>query len=570
MYVSHQHANVRNGNESSLLRFTADDGTRACVLIDSGAGVDIDSLLDEDEYLTAILLTHAHIDHYRTLATNTTHSAPIYTAPSTATILEHALPEAQKDNDLGNVQNALEAIEPITTWTSILNDLAVRPVPAGHAPGGAGFLLRFRDENESAQRLDTEQHILATGDFTTRPCAGYGGLPTEYPFEIDAVLLNVPTSDSPTTVRNESIRTVLERAAAGSRVVLACSSLTGVRYAALLGTIIDTLDRRIPVSIVGQAAKLYQSLEIDVPGVDAYNVFESPTEVLEHGGITISGPSTPESGSTKRLFRTIKRDPDGVFVQLSANEQSGVSDGHCTTYSYECSNHPNSTTIDALVEQLAPKEVVIKHASGYRLKELQRRFDHCFTWGTNDSDRYRLYDNGEWQAPRWISEKAAKQIRTNQWQAVQESSTPTNGELSAVGRGEIDVEAEGVDIDALEEAFSRKSPEKYHTYVSDEEAASQSVEPLEKETSLEVTDRTEEEPVTTARDTVGEVAESPETLQTEIRERLTEIEAALDRSERTVLARVLGGDDETQFLQLLERTDVEAGNIVEVDILVRE
>ncbi|MDJ1433065.1 MBL fold metallo-hydrolase [Halostagnicola sp. A-GB9-2] len=563
MRVSYQHANIRGGNESSLVRFTADDGTRACVLIDSGAGVDVDSLLGEDEYLNAILLTHAHIDHYRTLAKNTIHSAPIYTAPSTATVLEHALPEAQKDNDLGNVRDALEAVEPITAWTSILNALEVRPVPAGHTPGGAGFVLRFRDESDPAQQLDNEHHILATGDFTTRPCAGYAGLPTEYPFEIDAVLLNVATSDSPTTVCNESIRTILERASAGSRIVVACSSLTGVRYAALLGTTIETLGRRIPVSIVGQAAKLYQSLEIDVPGVDAYDVFESPTEVLDHGGITIAGPNTPTRGSTRRLFRAIKTDPDGVFVQLSATDQRGISNEQCTTYRYECGNHPDTATIDDVVKRLAPKEVVLKHASGYKLKELQRRFDRCFTWGTDDSEQYRLYDNGEWQAPGWISEKAEKQIRRNQWHANRELPIRTDSELIAVRRGEIDLEAEGVDIVGLEEIFSRNSPQTHHAAVVDEKTACHSTERLENEENSQEADQARQE-------TTTDTTESAHSVREEIRDRLTEIEATLDRTERTVPARVLDGGDETQFLQLLETTDIEPGNVVEVDILVHE
>ncbi len=45
MRVSYQHANVRSGNESTLLRFTTRDRTRACVLVDCGSDVDLDSLL---------------------------------------------------------------------------------------------------------------------------------------------------------------------------------------------------------------------------------------------------------------------------------------------------------------------------------------------------------------------------------------------------------------------------------------------------------------------------------------------------------------------------------------------
>ena len=183
MRVSYQHANVHSGNESALLRFTTENGTRACILVDAGDDVDIKSMLADEEYLNAILLTHAHIDHYRTLAKNVHHSAPIYASPATATVLEQALPEAEKDNDLGDVSIALEAIEPIDEWTPILSTLEVRPIAAGHTPGAAGFILRFRDENSSDDPFNSKQHILVSGDFTARPCAGFPGLRTSYPFD---------------------------------------------------------------------------------------------------------------------------------------------------------------------------------------------------------------------------------------------------------------------------------------------------------------------------------------------------------------------------------------------------
>lgn len=111
MRVSFQNANLRGGNESTLLRFT-DGDTGAVLLVDSGAGVDLDSTLAAGEYLNGILLTHAHIDHYRTLGKNVRHNAPIYTSPATAAVLERALPEAQQDNDLGDVDAVLAALEP--------------------------------------------------------------------------------------------------------------------------------------------------------------------------------------------------------------------------------------------------------------------------------------------------------------------------------------------------------------------------------------------------------------------------------------------------------------------------
>ena len=61
MRVSYQHANPHNCRESTLVRFydeIRDEMT--CILVDIGDGVDVDALPGEDEYLSAICLTHAH------------------------------------------------------------------------------------------------------------------------------------------------------------------------------------------------------------------------------------------------------------------------------------------------------------------------------------------------------------------------------------------------------------------------------------------------------------------------------------------------------------------------------
>jgi putative mRNA 3-end processing factor len=544
MRVSYQHANIRSGNESTLLRFTTDDGTRACVLVDAGDDVDLDSLLADDEYLNAILLTHAHIDHYRTLARNVRHNAPIYASPATATVLEHALPEAQKDNDLGAVSDALDALEPIDDWTSILHDLEVRPVAAGHTPGAASFLVRFRDETAADGLLNGEQHLLATGDFTTRSCAGYPGLETSYPFDIDAVLLNVSSEESYRTALNESLQTVLERAYAGSRVVVATSSLTGVHYATLLGHVTAALGRELPITAVGQAAKLYNALELDVPGVETAEVFDRTASVLEQGGVTIAGPETPASGSAARLLDAIKDEPAGVFVQIATGDAPAVSNVSCTTQYVELRNHPSIETIDEFVRDLTPTHVVIKHAMGETLNQFQRRFDHCFTWGTNDADVHRLYEDGEWQAPDWITERTATQIRTRQWEAAQNRSLDSDVSLPSARRDAVDLAREGVDLEALETVFARDSTDPYANAASESDS--------------------------TATDTETDGSrhcDDDASIEADLLERLEAIEARLDRpADETVRARVFTDGDSEQFLQLLEQADIDAGEIVEITI----
>ncbi|MGQ3414502.1 MBL fold metallo-hydrolase [Natrinema sp. LN54] len=541
MRISYQHANINSGNESTLLRFTAADDTRTCILVDAGDGVNLDTLLADDEYLNAILLTHPHIDHYRTLATNVRHSAPIYTADTTAAILEQALPEATQDNDLGDVSAALDALEPIADWTSILNGLEVRPIAAGHTPGGAGFLVRFHDETATDDPLHGEQHILISGDFTTRSCAGFPGLATSYPFDIDCLLLNVASNDSYTTSLNESIQSTLEHAYAGSRVVVAASSLTGVHYATLLGHCTEILEREVPITLVGQAAKLYDSLEYDVSGVEPIAVFDQTNEVLADGGITIAGPEMPTTGSTQRLRQAIGDDPAAAFVQLTTGDEVDPADTRCTTQAFSLSNHPSSETITDIVHDIAPKEVVIKHASGRRLKKFQQRFDRCFTWGTNDTGIHCLYENGNWQVPDWITDSTASRIQSRQWEAIQEQSLEIDAPLSRCRHGSINLEAEGVDLDALEETFSGTIEDPY----SGTDPENDGSKPAESDEDDRQHDRSFEEDVLA---------------------RLETIETTLERSEETVSARVLSDGADTQVLELLETADVEAGDVVDVTI----
>ncbi|ELY53314.1 MBL fold metallo-hydrolase [Natronolimnohabitans innermongolicus] len=556
MRVSYQHANVRDGNESSLLRFTAADGTRACVLVDSGAGVDLDALLAPDEYLNAILLTHAHIDHYRTLARSVRHSAPIYTSPATAAVLEHALPEARKDNDLGDLSPVFDHLEAIDDWTSILADLEVRPVPAGHTPGAAGFVVRFRDENGANGPFSDEHHLLVTGDFTRRPCAGFPGLATAYPFDIDTLFLTVSSDDTYPDALETALRTILERAYAGSRVVVATSSLTGVHVATLLDRLAATLDRHLPITLVGQTATVYAALEATDSGavdetdsaVETVSVFDRPDAVLEHGGVTVAGPADPTRGSASRLFGAVADDPAAVFVRLGTGNGESLPSVRCTTHCIDLRNHPSLETIDDLVHELAPTHVVVKHATGGALNWFQRRFDHCFTWGTNDEDVHRLYDEGEWLSPGWIAEQTATQIRTQRWELAQSRSTDVTASLPSVRRGSVDLEAEGVDLESFERDFAVGSDAPAPSAASEGTPAS----------ATRRSDGSDERVRPGPTESSHGSTANPETA--------AGIGTELKSERETIPARVLTDGDSEQILRLLERADVDAGDVVEITI----
>lgn len=534
MRFSYQNVNLRSGNESTLLRFT-EDGTRACLLVDAGDGVDLDAALESDEYLNAILLTHAHIDHYRSLGANVRHNAPIYASPATATVLERALPEARKDNDLGDVDAVLEALEPIDDWVSILDGLEVRPVPAGHTPGAAGFLCRFRDSTRSSETpLPTdEHHVLLTGDFTLRPCAGYPPIARTYPVDIDAVFLNASTNDAVVERLNEALRTILEHAYGGSRVVVATSSLTGVHVAALLERLATTLDRSLPIRVVGQTARIYDALAFDASAIETREVFDDPSALLEQGGVTIAGPDVPTRGSAQRLLDAIRDDPAAAFVQLPAGDTEPISNANCTTRAIPLSNHPSQEAMDDFVRALAPRELVVKHASGHVLNEFQRRYDRCFTWGTDDEDVHVLYDDG-WTTPPWLGDGVIERIRRKQ-RRLRQDRTIDAAARPRLERGAVDLEAEGVDLDAMESRFSTAVSDPYE----DDCAAARSGD---REPSG--VDATGDEPATTGSSSSG--------------------------SAEAIPARVLGDGDGKTILDLLEQTELRPGEIVDVVVSRRD
>jgi len=115
MQVSYQHANPHDGRESYLLRFHDEIREQTtCILVDAGEDVDVDDLLGEDEYLSAICLTHAHLDHYRTLESNLRDEAPIYATPETAQAITTRLDTEAEHANLDDPDDVRAAVEPVT------------------------------------------------------------------------------------------------------------------------------------------------------------------------------------------------------------------------------------------------------------------------------------------------------------------------------------------------------------------------------------------------------------------------------------------------------------------------
>ena len=456
MNVSFAHANPATSHESTLLRVSPQEGSSKVYLIDAGNGVSPDGLVGPDESLDGVFLTHAHVDHYAGLGSILSETdgdeTPLYTSPATATVLERLYTEADRYQNLGGAEPVSDALSPIEGWTALDDEVAVLPVPAGHTPGAAGYLFRIED----AQNHETVT-VLVTGDFTDRSVAGYPGLRTPDGIEIDVVIANASTAESFEEELTGALDTVLERALGGATTLVAAGGLTGVHAAYLLGNLVTELDRRLTINLVGQAAKLYEALNYEVPSVTVHEEFADTDEVLEPGAVTIAGPEAPFQGSCKRLYGAISDDPDAVFVQFATSGTAPANDGTCASHYVELPNHPTEEAFVETVERNLPRHLILKHAHPSEAKELGSSFDNLFYWANDDPNEHLLYGDGNWYSPPWVSDSEATRIRRRNYRASG-SRIPLDQPVEKLPdvpleRGSVDLEAEGIDVGTLRDRF---------------------------------------------------------------------------------------------------------------------
>lgn len=445
MRVGYQHVNPHGGRESTFVRFHDElhDQT-TCVLVDAGASVDVGECLGDDEYLSAILLTHAHIDHYRTLGSNLRDGAPVYATSETVAALTARLDSGGDHVDQERGDEIRAALEPISGWTDLTSDVRIHPVPAGHAPGACGFVLQFADG-------DDRHHLLASGDFTTRRAGGYPGLSTDLP--VDAVFLTAATAEDFQARLTDALARVLQRSMAGSTVLATASGSTGVHLAHLLAHVGERTGSSVPVTVVGRAATLWNDFGYEHPAVESVPRFDDPWAVIAPGRVTIAGPEVPVAGSSERLFGAIEDDDGATLVQLTSGAFDPKQSASCTVDHYELRNHPTEATVDSVVEELEPIHVVVTHQQGTAADRYKDKYD-AFVWATDDRSRYTLYEDGAWTGPPWVTEATRRRVRSRHYrtdgQPVGATVDASDVPLPAVERrDDVDLDAEGVDVDRL-------------------------------------------------------------------------------------------------------------------------
>jgi putative mRNA 3-end processing factor len=569
MKLSFQHANPHGGRESVLLRI---DGLLAdqtvCVLIDAGDGVAVDDLLADDEYLTAICLTHAHFDHYRSLDANLRDGAPIYTTPDTAAILEEVYESGERYYDFSDFAQIREALAPIDgdEWTTIVNGLRIRPLPAGHAPGAASFLLAIEDG-------DTQRTVLATGDFTHRRVAGSRGFVTDPLIDVDVLLLSAAANPAFEPEITEALGTIYERAQDGSTVLVTAGGLKGVHLAYLLGHFAAEHARSLPITLVGKAAMLAERLDDEIPGVTTTPEFADPTTVLDPGSVTIAGPDVPtiEPGtSAARLYDTIADDPGATLVQCPASGTAAIETATCTVYDFSLANHPTRATIDTVVESLAPTHVVILHETGAPADQYKDMYD-SFVWVTDDVKPYTLLDETGWTPPPWVTAQTEHRVAFNgptSHPAIAVAGDDHDYPLPSIDRHTTpDLAAEGIVLEQLTDRVALDRPAAPASSDSAREntnqAQSRSSENVPPETpTTAVPDQSTSGGTANGTTETTSSAVTTETL-TSIDERLAQIEATVDQP--CYSARVIDIQDGVTILRLdAAPAELQAGDVVDI------
>ena len=338
----------------------------------------------------------------------------------------------------------LDAIVEVDGWTEVAPGVSLHTLPAGHTPGATGYLVRFRDGEES-------HDILLTGDFTLEDCAGYPGFDPDLAANVEVLFLTGATAEPHGGVLTEALGDALERAIDGGRTLVTAGALTGVHVTALLATANDELNVDIPVRLVGQGAKLYAALGYDHDTVELIPEFEDPRTCLTPGTITVAGPEVPRNDSSYRIFGELKDDADAAVVQLIAGGHTPVTTGGCQTTAYELSMHPAESDLQTVVEVLDPVHTVVTHR-----RNTPRDWNDwpSYVWSPGDTSQYDLYDAGSWPSPPWMeSYRPTNADGTNRLGSIS-GDVFASLSLPKIARTQPVLANEGIDVDALRERIA--------------------------------------------------------------------------------------------------------------------
>ncbi len=452
MRLHYQRANPDTGGESFLLRFEGVCPDRiACLLVNSGRGVDIDELLDESrgEYLMGIVVNNAHPECYCTLGENARDDVPIYATHQTARIVATALtgPHARS---VDQHETILDQLVVVDGWYQLADGVQMHPLPVGHAPGAAGFLFEIVD----GKRYHT---VFVADEYTVRQAGDYPGVLLDLDVEIDAMIVPDAVDQPVTPALTEACSVVCERADAGSTVLVTADEPTGLHIAALLGRLNTRFDGSRSITTMGRIATLWEELGYSAPAVTSHP--EDRSTALRPGTITIASPTTPVQGLSSRLFEEVADDPDAVVVRLTHGEATPMSASQCMVQSLPWRNAPTRDTLTTVIDALAPVQVVLADRNTPATEHASPACD-SFVWCVDDSLVYTLFDGARWVAPAEIDPDTEHQIRSRVSDRYEEPLVSEHGPtIPLPQRSDPDIAAEGIDTERIHKQLQAAQPQ---------------------------------------------------------------------------------------------------------------
>jgi putative mRNA 3-end processing factor len=509
MKVQFQNANDGNGNQSSLFVFHPDKGSDDtniyALLVDAGRGVDLSESLYEGEFLSGTLLTHAHVDHLASLDEATRDNAPIYATPETATIVEHTLQTDASAYGINNPRKIIQNLTPIRdSWETTAGGLVdIYPIPVGHTPGAAGFLLHFDG-----------QTVFVTGDFTTHPVAGnppldptFGGLLSNdindittvslsdtienklnssgrkeesKSLFIDALHINATHATSSKEKFQNATENIYKASLSDNQTVVTASSLAGTHLARLLSTAKDEVAGDFDIHLLGKTGRIYRALGHDDPHVHVFDELSRlPNATQSDGSYSLSpdsnqtiiaGPGNASRGTSKRVLelfkQSTKQSAELNVIQLletkhglTGQNTSNLSETHPSSWNiqrFTYAQHPTEEEIEVVTNIINPSHLMFNHIDGKdnfdKWADRARKFQ-AIVWSGYGQNRYNIYHDG-WQDPNWVNDNFSRSILGKQ---QENSKRPSEQELPTATTGDISLEQECIDESSLSDIASMRT-----------------------------------------------------------------------------------------------------------------
>lgn len=450
MRLHYQRANPDTGGESFLLRFEGVCPDRiACLLVNSGRGVDVEDLLDESrgEFLTGIIINNAHPECYCTLGENVRDDVPIYATHETAQIVATALtgPHARS---IDQPETVIDQMVVVDEWHQPMSGVQMHPLPVGHAPGAAGFLFEIVD----GKRYRT---LFIADEFTVRQAGGYSGVSLDLDVEIDAMILTDATDKPVASTLTQACSIICERANTGSTVLVTADEPTGLHVAGLLGRL-NTLKESRSVTILGRIATLWEELGYTAPNVTIQP--EDRFEALGPGSIAVATPTTPVQGLSGRLFEELTDDPDAMVVRLTHGEATPMSASRCMVQSLPWRNVPTQDTLSTVIDAFTPVQVVVADRNTATTEHGTPNCD-SFVWCVDDDLVYTLFDGARWVAPSEVDPDTEHRIRSRASDRYEEPLlSEYEPSIPLPQYSEPDIAAEGIDGETIHEQIKEPEP----------------------------------------------------------------------------------------------------------------